>query len=66
MSTSRDINYKGKHIRITAAKNGPKYVGSFEILVDPVITDTGPDSTTEEGALDNAERVARERVDKIR
>lgn len=63
MSTTREINYKGKHVKITAVKSGPHYVGTFEILVDPLVTGTGPDATDETAALDNAERAARERVD---
>ena len=47
------------------AKSGSRYVGTFEILVDPLITDTGPDATSEEAALDNAERTAKERVDQL-
>ncbi len=65
MATSREINYKGKHIKIVAAKSGAHYVGTFEILTDPVVSDRGPDATSEEAALDNAERVARETVDRL-
>jgi hypothetical protein len=63
MATSRDIEYNGKKISLTAAKVGPHYIGTFEIHGDPIVTDRGADAMTEGAALDNAERAAKERVD---
>jgi len=63
MATSREINYKSRHIKITAAKSGATYVGTFEIMADPVVTGRGADAQTEAAALDNAESAAKERVD---
>ena len=66
MAASRTIEYKGKRISLTAAKVGAKYVGTYEIQGDPVVTDRGPDATGEEAALDNAERAAKDAVDLMR
>ena len=66
MAASRNIEYKGRRISLTAAKVGATYVGTYEIHGDSVVTDRGPDATGEEAALDNAERAAKEAVDLLR
>ena len=63
MATTRTLEYRGRRITLTANKVGPAYVGTFEIHGEPVVTDRGADAQTEAGALDNAERAAKERVD---
>ena len=65
MATSREIEYNGKKISMTAAKVGPHYVGTFEIHGEPVVTDRGADAMTQEAALDNAEQAAKQRVDQM-
>ncbi len=66
MAATRKIEYKGRQITITAAKVGARYVGTYEVHGDSIVTDRGPDATGEEGALDNAERAAKEAVDLLR
>ena len=65
MSATRDIEHNGKTIKITVAKAGAKYVGSFIVAgTDPLVRGTGADETSEEEALHSAERHAKELLDK--
>ena len=66
MAMTRETNYKGKRIKLTANKQGAHYIGTYEIEADPVITGTGADSTAEDIALDNAERAAKDQLDQLR
>ena len=66
MSSTREIEYKGMKIKITVAKTGPMYVGTYAVAeTDPLVRGTGADSNSEEGALSNAERAAKEAVDRL-
>ena len=66
MALTRETDYKGKRIKLTSAKQGPHYVGTYEIAADPVIRGHGADATDEDAALDNAERAAKEQLDNLR
>ena len=66
MATTRETNYKGRKIKVTAAKQGASYVGTYEIEGDPVITGRGADSSAEDIALDHAEAAAKEQLDRLR
>ena len=65
MSTTREIDYKGKKIKVTVANTGRgMYVGTFLVPdTDPLIRGEGGDANTEEVAFDNAARRAKEAVD---
>ena len=65
MSITREIRYKGKTIKITVARNEQgAYVGTYGIEeTDPFIRGVAADSSTENGALTNAERRAKEALD---
>ena len=63
---TREMDYNCKRVRITVAKVGPMFTGSFDVLeADPPIRGTGTDANSEEGALKNAERAAKELIDKL-
>lgn len=64
MSTAREIEYRGKKVKITVAKSGGAYVGTFGIeATDPPVRGVGADSNREDGAFDSAERKAKETID---
>jgi len=66
MAATHEIQYKGKKIKITVSMvTGGKQVGTFIIVADtdPPIRGSGADSSTAEGALENAERTAKELID---
>ena len=63
MATTRETEYKGKRITLTAARQGPRYVGTYQIHAEPVITGSGADGGDEEVALDNAESAAKQQLD---
>ena len=65
MSIQHNIDYRGKKVKITVSNTGQgKYVGTFIVEeADPPVRGTGADATSEEGALDNAVRKAKEVLD---
>ena len=65
MSTQRDITYHGKKVKITVAHNEQgKYVGTYVVEdTDPLVRGVGADAVSEEEALDNAVRRAKEVLD---
>ena len=64
MAATREIDYKGKRIKITVVKTGSTFVGSYLIAgMDPPIHGTAADAGSEDGALTNAEHRAKEALD---
>ena len=66
MATTRETTYKGKKITLTVAKQGPQYVGTYEVEGDPPIRGSGADATDQDVALDHAESAAKGQIDKLR
>lgn len=64
MSMTREIQHGGRTISITVSKTGKgTFIGTFQVAnSDPPVSGTGADSDSEEGALMNAERAAKERL----
>ena len=67
MSATHEVEYKGKTIKITVAMTtGAKQVGTFTVPgTDPLLRGSGADSASAEGALANAERAAKELIDRL-
>ena len=65
MSSQHNIDYRGKKVKITVSNTGRgKYVGSYVVEdTDPPLKGEGADASSEEGALTNAERRAKEALD---
>jgi hypothetical protein len=65
MAATHEIQYKGRKIKITVSMvTGGKQVGTFIVAdTDPPMRGSGADSNTAEGALENAERTAKELID---
>ena len=64
MAAAREIDYKGKKIKITVAKSGSTFVGTYLIPgMDPPLHGTAADAGSEDGALTNAENTAKEALD---
>ena len=62
--SATELDYKGKKAKINVAKNGATYAGTILITgFDPPIHDVGADSSSEEGALTNAQHRAKELID---
>ena len=66
MAKTRETTYKDKVITLTAARQGPHYVGTYQIHAEPVITGSGADAADEDVALDNAESAAKQQIDLLR
>lgn len=65
MSSTQEIEYKGKKIKITVAMTSQgKQVGTFIVAdTDPLLRGTGADANSAEEALHLAERHAKELID---
>jgi hypothetical protein len=67
MSTTHELEYKGRKIKITVSSTSAgHYVGTYGVAdTDPYMRGTGADSSSEEGALTNAQSAAIEAVDRL-
>ena len=65
MSSTHNIDYKGKQIKITVSNTGHgKYIGTYVITeTDPPMRGETADATSEEDALSVAERHAKAALD---
>lgn len=66
MATTHELEYSGKKIKITVANTGRgTYVGTYLVAhTDPLVRGEGADASSEEEALNNAERAAKEALDR--
>jgi hypothetical protein len=67
MSSTREIEYKGRKVKITVSMaTGGKQVGTFIVAgTDPLVRGTGADSDNADTALRNAENKAKEMIDRL-
>lgn len=67
MSSTHEIEYKGKTIKITVAMvSGGQQLGTFIVPgTDPILRGTGADATSAEAALHSAEGKAKEMIDRL-
>ena len=66
MSSTHEIEYKGRAIRIVVAANGQgRHIGTFTVMgTDPLIQGSVADETSPEEALTTAERKVKELIDR--
>ena len=67
MSSTHEIVYRNRKITITVAATGQgKHIGTFTVPgTDPLLQGSGADAMSADSALSNAERRAKELVDKL-
>ena len=67
MSSTQEIEYKGKTIKITVAMvTGGQHLGTFIVPgTDPLLRGTGADANSPEEALHSAEHKAKEMIDRL-